>query len=63
MTYELRFCCKACDHEWVAAKLPIDAKTLVALTRHAACPRCGAKGKDLSIPFGGKPTLAERDKS
>jgi hypothetical protein len=31
--------------------------------KHAACPRCGAKGKDLGIPFGGKPTLAQRGKS
>jgi Zn finger protein HypA/HybF involved in hydrogenase expression len=41
--------CGSCDHEWVAAYLPMPVTTIVALVHLLFCPKCGQNNKAIFI--------------
>lgn len=48
--------CRACDHRWIAAYVPMNITTFAKLVKTARCPKCGADD-----PYCHVPTKDEKD--
>ena len=51
--------CRACDHTWIAAWLPMSVEKFARLLKRATCPQCG-ETKQISTPWTVSPPAEER---
>lgn len=48
-TAPIRATCRSCDHCWIVAYLPMDARRLTLILRVAHCPMCGLSAREAGI--------------
>lgn len=41
--------CVKCNHQWAVCRQPVDLDVFINLAKNAACPACGAKGRDVRV--------------